>query len=527
MRRIIVGGLLSLALITTSCKSDPALPETWAKRISGAKTTKDKVKAVEELRSSKYLTPAFFPMLQQQLNDAKKPEVKLAIARVLGEQKDASALDALVNAIDPAASESDGKAMNKEIATALGELGDKKAVTALTRLLKTKDNFTVLAAIDALGTLKAKEAFEPLYEIGTDDAIEPFITKKAIIALGNLGDPRAVPGLIKAMFKERRGISFYMESSFALYQLGTPAADALVPVVEGKDKELLDWAAKNNVKDIALYLKATQVLGDLHDKRAEKTIVGFLNFKSEFDDMRLLMRMRAADALGRMRSKEGVKPLAALLDEPEGNARNEYVWSLVRIGGKDAVPRLVETATKGMWGGREASIRGVAMLGDDPSVFQKFAEADQKLYEAECKEYDGNEGCNDVPGSLKKHQEKIASYKARAEAAAECKGDMGCWAKKLDGKDEGIRERAAYELGRSGNAGSIDELMKRLTDTNLDTRLAIIQGADWLIDDSADALAQARKSLPALEKQVADEKGKTEFVKVNEDLRRLLAKLRR
>ena len=90
-----------------------------------------------------------------------------------------------------------------------------------------------------------------------------------------------------------------------------------------------------------------------------------------------------------------------------------------------------------------------------------------------------------------------------------------------------MRERAAYELGRSGNAGSIDELMKRLTDTNLDTRLAIIQGADWLIDDSPEALAQAKKSLPALEKQVADEKGKTEFVKVNEDLRRLLAKLRR
>jgi HEAT repeat protein len=296
MRRIITGGLLSLALLTSSCKSDPALPETWAKRISGAKNTKERVKAVEDLRSSKHLTPAFVPMLQQQLADAKKPEVKMAIARVLGEQKDPSSLNALVDAIDASASESDARAMNKEIAVALGELGDVKAVPALTKLLKTKDNFTVLAAIDSLGSLKAKDAFDPLYEIGTDDAIEPFITKKAIVALGNLGDARAVPGLIKAMFKERRGISFYMESSFALYQLGTPAADALIPVVEGKDKELIDWAAKNNVKDIALYLKATQVLGDLHERRAEKTIVGFLNYKSEFDDMRLLMRMRAVCA---------------------------------------------------------------------------------------------------------------------------------------------------------------------------------------------------------------------------------------
>ena len=28
--------------------------------------------------------------------------------------------------------------------------------------------------------MKAKEAFDALYFIGTDDAIEPFITKKAI-----------------------------------------------------------------------------------------------------------------------------------------------------------------------------------------------------------------------------------------------------------------------------------------------------------------------------------------------------------
>ncbi len=527
MRRIIVGGLLSVALLTSSCKSDPALPETWAKRISGAKNTKERVKAVEDLRASKYMTPEMVPMLQKQLAEAKKPEVKTAIARVLGEAKDKSSVDALVDAIDVAASDSESKTLNKEIAIALGNLADPRAAPALTKLLKTKDNFTVLAAIDALGDMKTKDSFDPLYAIATDDAIEPFITKKAIIALGNLGDARAVPGLVKAMFKERKGISFYMESSFALYQLGTPAADALVPVVEQKDKELFDWAAKNNVKDVALLAKSVQVLGDLHDRRAEKTIVGFLNYKSDFDDIKLIMRMRAADALGRMRSKEGVKPLAALLDENEANARKEYVWSLARIGGKDAVGKLVETAGKGPWGAREESMRGVAMLGEDAAVFDKFAAAEQKLFEAECKEDDEQTECKDVAASVKKHQDKIASYKNRATAAAECKSDATCWVKHLDAKDEGVRERAAYEIGRSGNAAVIGELMKRLPEPNLDTRLAIIQGADWLIDDSKEAMKTAQQGLPALEKQVADEKGKTEFVKVNEDLRRLLMKVQR
>ena len=343
MRRIVVGGLMSLALVLSSCKSDPALPETWEKRIAGTKNTKEKIKAVEELRSH-HMSNTMVPMLEKRLEDEKKPEVKAVIARLLGEAKQASSIDALVNTIEPAATDSDAKTMNKEIAVALGKIGDPKGAPALIKLLKTKDNYTVIAAIESLGDMKTPTAFDALYDIATDDAIEPFITKKAIIALGDMGDGRAVPGLVRAMFKERKGISFYMESSFALYQLGKPAADLLVPVVEGKDKELMDWAAKNNVKDVALLAKGVQVLGDLHDRRAEKAIVGYLNFKSEFDDIKLIMRMRAADALGRMRSKEGVKPLAALLDEEEPNARKEYVWSLARIGGKDAVGKLVETA---------------------------------------------------------------------------------------------------------------------------------------------------------------------------------------
>lgn len=527
MRRIVVGGLLSLALLASSCKSDPALPETWEKRITGSKNTKERLKHIEDLRGSKFMTPAMVPMLEKRLGDEKKPEVRAALARLLGEAKQPSSVDALTDAIDMAATDSDAKTMNKEIAIALGKLNDPKAVPSLTKLLKTKDNYTVIAAIESLGEMKAKESFTSLYEIATDDAIEPFITKKAIVALGDMGDPRCVPGVVKAMFKERKGISFYMEASFALYQIGTPAADVLVPVVEGKDKELLEWAAKNNIKDVALYAKGVQVLGDLHDKRAEKTIVGYLNFKSEFDDIKLIMRMRAADALGRMRSKEGVKPLAALLDENEANARKEYVWSLARIGGKDGVAKLIETAGKGPWGAREESMRGVAMLGDDPAVFDKFSAAEEKLFSAECKEDEEYAECKDLAGAVKNHQAKILAYKNRAVAAAECKGDAACWVKHLDVKDEGVRERAAYEIGRSGNAALIEELMKRLPEKNLDTRLAIIQGADWLIDDSKDAMATARKGLPALEKQFADERGKTEFVKVNEDLRRLLAKLRR
>jgi HEAT repeat protein len=527
MQRFVLAVGLSLVMLA-GCSKDPSTPEYWEGRIADAKSKKEKKKAIEDLRAGKRMGPAMVPMLNKRLDAEKSAEVKGALARLLGEAKDPSSVEPLLNAVDLAASESDARTMNKEIALALGSIGDPKAVPTLGKMLKVKgDNYTVIAAIEALGELHAKEAFEPLYEIATDDAIEPFITKKAIMALGDIGDPRAVPGVVKAMFKERKGISFYMESSFALYQFGQPAADALVPVVEQKDKELFAWAEKNNIKDVALLAKSAQVLGDLHDMRAEKALVGFLNFKSEFDDIKLIMRMKAADALGRMRSKEAAKVLAPLLLEEEANARHEYVWTIARIGGKDAYAKLVESSGKGSWDARDQSMRGVAMVGDDPAVFDKFAKDEAKLMEGECKEDPEYSECKDPAASVKKHVEKINGYKVRAVAAAECKGDGACWAKKLDDKDEGVRERAAYEVGRSGKAELAGELMKRLTEKNLDTRLAFIQGADWLVHDSKAAMTEAQKSLPELEKQLADEKGKTDFVKVNEDLRRLYVKVKR
>jgi HEAT repeat protein len=515
-------------LCLVSCKSDPTTPQHWDKRIANARGKKEKVKAVEELRA-KYMTPAMIPMLTKALGNEKSTEVKASIARALGETKSLEAVGPLIEAIDPAPNDSDAKAMNKEIATALGTIGDKKAVPALAKLLRAKDNYTVIAAIESVGTLKAQEAFEPLYDLANDESIEPFVTKKAVVALGELGDARAVPGLVKLMFREPkgRGISFYMESSFALYQIGQPAADALVPVVQQKDKGLIEWANKNGTKDVALFAKATQVLGDLHETRSEKELIGFLNFKSEFDDIKLIMRMRAADALGRMRSQEAATALGLMLEETDAVARREYVWSLARIGNKESLKPLLESAGDGTWDARSESMRGVAMLADDASVFNKLSAAEAKLTDEECQEDAENPDCKNLPARIKGHLEKMTLYKKRVTVAAQCKGDATCWAEKLDDTDEGIRERAAYEVGRSGNAALINDLMKRLTEKNLDTRLAIIQGADWLVHDSKAALTEAKKYLPALTQQIAQEKGRTEFVKVNEDLRRLAVKIAR
>ncbi len=529
MRHILLTVSLSLSLVLSGCKGDPNTPEYWQKAISAGKRKKDKVAKVEALRAAKVATPAFLPMLHKELESEKAGEVRAAIARLLGELKDPSSVPSLLGALDFGASDSDDKAANKEIVVALGAIGDKKAVPELVKLLAVRDNYTVIAAIEALGQMKASDAYEPLNKLAVDEGTEPFISKKAIQALGEIADPRAVQALIRMMMKERRGVSFYVESSYALYQIGAPAADALIHTADGSDKEILKWASENKIVEPAVYAKAMQVLGDLHDSRANKRMISLLDYKNENLAFQLFVRMRAADALGRIRAKDAAKPLSAMLVEEEANARNEYIRALVRIGNKDAVPALAKAAALGSWDARQPAIIGLSMLGGEKDIptFEKLSKDEAALFAAECKEDPEFEDCKTVDASLKKHVDAISNNLKRIEAAKTCKEEVSCWAKKLDDTNEGVRERAAMEIGRSNNPDAIAELTKRLGEKNLDTRLAIIQATDWLVHDNKAAAKKAQEILPSLEKQIADEKGKTEFVKVNEDLRRLFVKIKR
>ncbi len=530
MRQILLTVAISLSLVfSASCKGDPKTPEYWQKSISGAKKKKDKVARVEALRAAKVVTPAFLPMLHATLESEKAGEVKAAIARMLGEIKDPSSVTPLLGALDFGASESEDKAANKEIVTALGNIGSKQAVPDLVKLLSVRDNYTVIAACEALGELKATEAFEALNKLASEEGTEPFISKKAIQALGEIADPRAVPTLIRMMMKERKGVSFYVESSYALYQIGPGAVDVLLKTADGADKEILKWASENKIVEPAVYAKAMQVLGDLHEARGVKRMIALLDYKNENIAYQLFVRMRAADALGRIRAKDAAKPLSAMLVEEEANARNEYIRALVRIGSKDAIPALAKAGGTGSWDARQPAIIGLSMLGTekDLATFEKLAKDEAATFAAECKEDPEFEDCKAMDASVKKHVEAIMNHAKRIEAAKACKEDVQCWAKKLDDPNEGVRERAAMEVGRSNNADVITELTKRLSEKNLDTRLAIIQATDWLVHDNKAAAQKAQEIIPALEKQIADEKGKTEFVKVNEDLRRLFVKIKR
>jgi HEAT repeat protein len=528
-----LGACLAVVLLGVAglgCKADPKSPEYWEKALKDARKAQERVRVLDELRGSGNLGPAFLPMLHGQLGTEKKAEVKVAVVRLIGQLKDRGSVQPLVDAVSWNATDGDANKVNRELASALGQIGDAAALPTLMRMLKARDNYVQVEAIQALGALRAKEAVEPLIAIALDDNSEPFIAKKAVQALGEIADPKAVPALVKLMFKQHpRGQLFYAESSFALYQIGQPASDALLPVIKGEDKALIAWARENRVAEPALYAKSAQVLGDLHEPRATPALLSKLAYKGGDPAMELLVRMKAADALGRLRAKEGAKPISALVGTEEPEARIDYAWALARIGSRDALPALLKSAPTGIWDAREASLSAIGMIGDEREVgaLEKLAKEEPQRTAADCSDLPDYPGCRSPDQLGQKHAAFITSQVNRALAAKECRSDGACWIKKLTAPDAAVRGRAAVEIARAGKADGLEALLKQLSDADLDVRLATIQAVDWLVDDSPEARKRAVQALPAIDKQLNDERGKTEFVKVNEDLKRLAAKLKR
>ncbi|WP_338869786.1 HEAT repeat domain-containing protein [Myxococcus stipitatus] len=489
----------------------------------------DRVRVVEAMRTKTQVTEVFLPMLHEALAQEKKPEVKAALARAIGDVHHASSVETLSAAIDPAAGDMSSQLANKAMVTALGAIGDVRAVPALVPLLRAKDTYARIEAIQVLGTMKAKEAVEPLIALATDETVEPFLNKKAIEALGHIGDGRAAPALIRMLTKERKGKSFYVESSFALFQLGQPAADALLPALEGRDTELLTWAKTNGVNPASYPMKAATVLGDLREKRAVEPLLKLLAFSHSDVQIQALVRMQAADALGRLRAQEAVKPLSVLVLETDPTVRDAYVRALVRLGGRDALPALEKAAATGDWYSREVAVRGLAMLGDarEQALLQKLATGEPARTAADCKAT-GDEGCDDAAALGKKRADTLTKHAALLEAGQTCAGDATCWVGRMDKASKPLMERAALEVGRLGSADHAPVLAAKLGERDTEVRLAIILATGWLVDGSQEAAKKIREgALPMLRKQLQDEQGVTQLASVNEDLRRLLMRIER
>lgn len=125
----------------------------------------------------------------------------------------------------------------RNIIEALGAIGDPQAASALIRGLKDEDTEMRIKAAIALGTWKSKEAVPALimalkdnnsavtrYMANDNGPPTPMLTQwvcnEAAIALGEIGDPRAVPALSEVWRNKRYGMDGIRTGGCAIRALG-------------------------------------------------------------------------------------------------------------------------------------------------------------------------------------------------------------------------------------------------------------------------------------------------------------------
>ena len=465
-------------------------------------------------------------MARQRSEGRVRPETRAVIARALGELKDPSSVDPLAAALDVNTADGATSRMNAAIAQALGDIKDPRGPPRSSRCSAAATTTSARTPSPRWRKLRAQAAVPTLVELALDDKSPPAVNRRSIVALGEMGDPRAVPTLLKAMFKQRGNTVFAQEASYSLFQIGKPAANALTAVLEGKDKDLSSWARANDVVDAVVLVRSAESLGDFRATSAEPALVKQLSYRTSAPEQTLYARMAAASALGKMRSAQGRNALETMLDESEPLARAEYARALVLIGGREAIPALQRSAAHGPWEARQYAIGALGMLGDerDQPTMDRIAADEPKATASDCKRY----GCNLPVDEVAANRLKtVKVFQAPLKAAAQCKAAMDCWVSKLGDAEGPVRQRAALELGRMGKSEVVKPLGDHLADKEPETRAAVLQALMWLVQGDASAARQLVPLLPKLEQQVSTDRGRQDYAATSEQLRRLITEVRR
>ena len=146
--------------------------------------------------------------------------------------------------------------------TALGGLGDRRAVTELVRLLKDGASEARAAAVEALGSLRdytIREAVMPLLHDPSDS-----VRAAASVALEKLGDVRSFEGLVAAL-RESGDESSRIEAAHSLGRLGVKGVEPLLNAFDQEGSQVIK-------------AEIVRALGETNDPRAFGPAVKLLDY---------------------------------------------------------------------------------------------------------------------------------------------------------------------------------------------------------------------------------------------------------
>ncbi len=223
------------------------------------------------------------------------PQVRTAVAQVLGRKGDPRAVPALSSSlvVQPDANED----VREAAATALGVLRQPEAVEPLAQALTYDESADVrAAAANALAKLQQPEAVEPLVQALASDANED-VRGAAAESLGDLHSPDALPPLLEA------------RSNDPSPKVRSATDDALN---EFDLQELTEALEEDD--DPSVRAAAAQVLGERGDPSAIDELVNALQDDEE------QVREAAGEALRQLGSETPMENGSSLLSHAEGSS---------------------------------------------------------------------------------------------------------------------------------------------------------------------------------------------------------------
>lgn len=539
--------LLCAALCgTLACDTGPKPgeePVYWGQKLHEGELKKREV-AMTHLIELK--DPASLPYLYDVLK-GEVVQLKPKAAQLVGEIGDESSVPALIEGIDwNAGAGRDKKSRkaataNERIAQALTKVskpGNEQAIEALKRLAGSNHLNTQLASVVGLGDLKATSAVQDLIDIA-DGHPNNFMAKNAIVSLGKIGDPKAIPVLIKMMFFER-GVSFYREASYALFQIGKESIDPLIKVYNADYEGIEDMHVPAGVQKA----KAIEVLTDLGGPKVEPLIVTLSGIDVQ-DTATTLARAKAHTAVGRLGIKKAAPILMKHWDNVDVSQSEFALHSVSQVGHRAAIKPLLDMTTHEGFMKQcvktqdnpeaaclfsEAQVRKVRIqalsrlaTGDMLDEWEKMIANADKLIKEQAERAKSAKGqekqiATKSKAGHEKTKKLLVETKPMVAAAKECGEKVDCWIKKAKDDNPRVREKAGYELLYSGDPKATPALIENLADQDNEARYAAIL-AIWqrMPKEGAMKIAEILKS----------EKGKTQFIRINEDLKRLEIKLKR
>jgi HEAT repeat protein len=245
---------------------------------------------------------------------------------------------------------------------ALRRIGGARVIDPLIGALRDQDWKVREQAVEALGALKDRRATKPLLEQSVKDQ-QPQIRYECLTSLGLIGDPAAVPALVKGTHDHDRYVRMWAMD--ALCQMHDAHAPALaltllhdpIGYVVRQTMTSCAWALDVPAGHHALIAIALSSNSIATAGVAQRTLVAYL--KRPAGAAKLIEAMRqagrealhgpharnAALLLGDAKDPQAVDGLIAALADPSPLIRTQAAYHLGVIGDRRAVPALVNALT--------------------------------------------------------------------------------------------------------------------------------------------------------------------------------------